>query len=228
MTRSRLMRAILFASAALSLNSFSWSAAKAPETWDGLVRVPAKSADLLYLRPGADFSGYNAIMLDPTEVAFRKNWKKDLDRSRVGVRRASDADIRKAIDEAQVKLRSIFEKRFSETGFGIVSTPGENVARVFVGVANVDVAAPEMRTAGRSHSYSQEAGRATVVIDVRDSLSGELLGRVVDHGVAGDHLMTWRDSSSNWGDFEQLFDEWANTSAKGFRKLVASAPTAGK
>jgi hypothetical protein len=39
---------------------------------------------------------------------------------------------------------------------------------------------------GRSHTYSREAGEATLVLEVKDSLSGELLGRAVDERETSD------------------------------------------
>src|SRR5262245_11029369 len=44
------------------------TAAKAPDTWDGLIKVKSKRADAVYLQPGADFRPYTKVMLDPTEV----------------------------------------------------------------------------------------------------------------------------------------------------------------
>ncbi len=212
--------------AATLLISFSAepAAAKPPTNWDGLVQVPAKSVDYLYLRPGADFRQYNALILDPTQVAFRKNWHKDINRDRRGASHISDSDVRRAIDEAQGKLSGAFGKRFGETGFPIVAAPAPNALRVFVGIANVDVTAPDLNSSTRGRVYSEQAGHATLVVEVRDSLTGELLGRAVDLGVAGDHLVSWRNSTTNWADFEQLFDQWATISAKGFRKLIASSP----
>jgi hypothetical protein len=93
-----------------------------------------------------------------------------------------------------------------------------------VGVANVHVTAPEMSTAGRSRVFAEQAGSATLVIEVRDSLSGELLGRAVDQGIAGDTFVMSRDRVTNWADFERLFDDWAKIGASGFQKLIASAP----
>jgi len=201
------------------------ASAKPPTNWDGLAQVPAKNVDYLYLRPGADFRGYNAILLAPTEVAFKKNWRSDMNRSRRGAPQFSDADVRKVIDEAQGKLQGSFAKRFSETGFQIVQSPAPNALKVLVGVANVNVVAPELDSPGRNRVYAEDTGYATLVIEVRDSISGELLGRAVDHGVAGDSLVSLRTSVSNWADFEHLFDQWATISAKGFRRMVASTPT---
>ena len=225
MAPPRILRSVLVGCAFVSLCLGTAAMAKsAPANWDGLVQVPAKNVDLLYLRPGADFRQYKAIILAPTEVSFRKNWAKDLNRSRPGLNRVSDADVREAIDKAQDKLKSTFEKRFQQAGFQLVSAPAEDALRVLVGVANVDVAAPEMRSFGPNRVVSDQAGQATLVIEARDSLSGELLGRAIDHSSAGDTLMTWRTSSSNWADFEHLFDGWARVSAKGLQKLIASPP----
>jgi len=226
MAHYRSLRVAVVGAALIGL-SFSGPAAAEPTDWDGLARVPAKSADYLFLQPGADFRSYNAIVLDPVEVSFRKGWQKDINDSRSGLSKVSDAQIRRVIDKAQGQLRSTFEKKFQQAGLRIVPAPSPNAVRVFVGIANVSVEAPEMR--GRNSSYSSSAGRAVLVIEVRDSLSGELLGRAVDHGYAGDSLTgaTWRTAASNWSDFGHLFDEWATISAKGFQSLIASPPQSG-
>lgn len=222
--RYRIFSKYSLAAALFALVPSHGASAKAPANWDGLAKVPAKNVDYLYLRPGADFRQYNSIILEPTQVAFKKNWQRDMNRSRSGLSRVSDSQLRKAIDESQEKVRKTFEKRFRETGFQMVTAPSENALRVAVGIANVDVTAPEIRSS-ISKTFSEQAGYGTLVIEVRDSVSGELLGRAVDHGTAGDHFVMMRDSVNNWADFENLFDDWARISAKGFRKLVASSPT---
>ncbi len=45
-----------------------------PDNWDGLVRVKPKRMDAAYVAPGADFRAYTKVMLDPAEVAFKKDW----------------------------------------------------------------------------------------------------------------------------------------------------------
>lgn len=216
---------LLAAAAVMTFSSGTLALAAPPTNWDGLAQVPAKNVDYLYLRPGADFSDYKAIILDPPEVSFRKNWQSEMNRSRKGLSRVSDSDLRHAIDEAQAKVRTSFEKKFRDTGFQIVSAPADNALRVFVGIANVDVTAPEVDSPGRSRTYAEQAGHGTLVIEVRDSLSGELLGRAVDHDYAGDNFVMLRNSVSNWADFDRMFDDWATISANGFRKLVASSPS---
>src|SRR5436190_362149 len=79
------------------------------------------------------------------------------------------------------KATDIFTKAFNEGGYPVVAAPGPDVLRVRVAVMNITVTAPEAQTAGRSRSYAEEAGYATLVVEVRDSVTGAILGRAVDN-----------------------------------------------
>ena len=69
--------ALLFLAGPILVAARAAFAEEPPTTWDGLVRVESKKLRLVYLRPGADFRAYSKVMLDPTEVAFRKNWLRN-------------------------------------------------------------------------------------------------------------------------------------------------------
>jgi hypothetical protein len=56
---------ILPLAAACLLVTAAGVAAAPPTEWDGLVQVPSKRLDHVYLQPGADFRGYTKVMLDP-------------------------------------------------------------------------------------------------------------------------------------------------------------------
>src|SRR5215469_12292495 len=73
-----------------------------PASWDNLVRVDSKRFAGVYLLPGADFRTYTKVMLDPTEIAFNKNWKRDYNASSMSLSmRITDDDIRKSSDRAR-------------------------------------------------------------------------------------------------------------------------------
>jgi hypothetical protein len=96
--------------------------------------------------------------------------------------------------------------------------------RVKTGVVNVWVTAPDQPTAGRSYSFSQEAGHATLFVEARDSMTGALLGRAVDQRIVGDNFTTWRTSVSNRGDFREQVEQWADVSVRGISELKALSP----
>ena len=73
---------------------------QATETnWDGLVRVKAKKLDYVYLAPEADFRRYTKVLIDPTEVSFRKNWQRDQNRDRLDRMMGSAGRMSRLIDD---------------------------------------------------------------------------------------------------------------------------------
>ncbi|MGH6911325.1 MAG: DUF3313 family protein [Phenylobacterium sp.] len=200
-------------------------AAKAPTTWDGLVRLKSKRLDYVYLLPGADFRGYTKVMLDPTELAFKKNWLRDYNNQTSSLSsRLSEKDLQKTIAEATPVASEILAQAFKDGGYPVVTEPGPDVLRVRTGVVDISISAPDVMTAGRSRSYAGEAGYATLVIEARDSVSGALLGRAVDGKVAGDNSTLIRNRVTNRGDFRQLMKSWASISVKGMAELKARSP----
>lgn len=197
-------------------------AQKAPENWDGLVRVKASKVDLVYLRPEADFRGYTKVMIDPTEVAFRKNWKREANLNSVG--HVSDADARKILDEARDGFQKLFTQAYQRAGYEVVTAPGPDVLRLTTGVLDIDVEAPDTMEPGITRTYTREAGGATFIVEARDSLSGSLLGRAVDGQDTTDFGPYLRNRATNTGDFERLFSGWADRSVKGLAKLKTLSP----
>lgn len=199
--------------------------AKPPTEWDGLQRQPSKRLDLVYLAPGADFRSYRRVMLDPTELAFRKDWMRDYNSGKRGLDgRVSDSDVQKVIAEGGKVATEILTKAFTEGGYPVVTEPGPDVLRVRTGVVNLSVTAPDIRSAGRSRTYANEAGAATLIVEVRDSMTGALMGRAVDHRLAGDNGIPLRNSVTNRGDFRSLMTLWAKNSVKGMEMLKGASP----
>jgi hypothetical protein len=209
-----------------ALVAASAQAAKPPDTWDGLVRVAAKRVDLAYLHPGADFRGYTKVMLDPTEVAFQKNWQRDYNNSsgRSLAARVSNRDVQEAIVKAVAASNDIFAEAWAKGGYAVVTDPGPDVLRIKTGVVNVWVNAPDVQTAGRRLSFAPDAGQATFFVEARDSASGALLGRAVDQSYAGASGSNFRTSVSNRSDFRDLVSHWATDSVRGLNELKALSP----
>jgi hypothetical protein len=200
-------------------------AAKPPATWDGLVQVKSKRFDLLYLQPGADVRGYTKVLIEPTEVAFAKNWRQDYNSSSRGLStRISESELQQAVSKGVTAARDIFAETWAKGGYTVVSAPGPDVLRVKTGIVNIWVNAPDRPSAGRSHSFSAEAGRATLFVEARDSITGALLGRAVDQSIVGDNVTTWRTSVSNRGDFRDQVHRWASDSVRGMNELKSLSP----
>lgn len=221
------MRHCLFIAVTLSLigASVPLGAAKPPDTWDGLHRVKAKRLDAVYLLPNADFRAYTKVILDPAEVAFKKDWQRDQNMSATTLgQRISDQDARKILTKAQAGFDKLFAKAYQDAGYQIVTEPGPDVLRVESAIVNLDVEAPDTMAPGRTRTYSREAGEATLVLQVKDSLSGSILGRAVDGRSTGDGPIYVRNSVTNAAEFERVFSQWAKISAEGLGELKALSP----
>jgi hypothetical protein len=215
----------LLAALALVGSLGSALAADAPESWDGLVQVKPKRMDAAYLLPGADFRTYTKVIIDPTQVAFQKDWQKRINDTRRLSDRVDDEQAQKILAAARTNFDDVFVDEFTKAGYTIVKEPGPDVLRVSTAVINLYVNAPDTMTAGRSYSFTTEAGEATLVLEVRDSLTNALMGRALDRretrGSAG---MQRSSSVTNQAEFRALFRQWANTATKGLAELKAHSP----
>ncbi len=159
--------------------------------------------------------------MEPTEIAFRKNWQRNYNNQSMRLSsRISDADVERAVTEGGNAATEIFAQTFAKGGYPVVTAPGPDVLRVRTAVINLQVSAPDTMSSGRSRSYSSEAGAATLVVEVRDSVSGAILGRVVDSRLAGDNsYMMRRNSVTNRADFRNVALAWAKDSLNGLNAL---------
>lgn len=203
----------------------AWPATQ-PATWDNLVRVNSTQLKLVYLLPGADFRGYNKVLLDPPEAFVPKNWQRDYNRNVKGVSGLiDDSEVREALDEVAKAAGEIFAAELSAGGYPIVTRRGSDVLRLRVGVANIRVTAPETMTTGHSRTYASEAGSATLVLEARDSVTDAVLGRALDPRVTGDTSeMFARSSVSNQAEFRALIRRWAKASVAGLNELKRLSP----
>ena len=195
------------------------------DNWEGLARVRSNKIELVYLLPGADFRPYTKVMLDPPEMAMQENWLRDQrrDASSLGGQ-VTERDVVRALDRGKTQFEKYFSAAFTKAGFAIVRSPGADVVRVRTGVVDIDVVAPDTMSAGRNRTFSEEAGAATLVVEVRDSVTNALLGRAIERRIAGDNGPWLRSAASNRADFDQLFRRWAETSANGLVELKALSP----
>lgn len=202
------------------------SGAKPPDTWDGLLKIKSKFFDVAYVAPGADFRSYSKVMIDPTEAAFRKDWQKRYNNSQVGLSmRISDEEAREALEKVQAGFQEVFAEAYTTAGYEVVTTPGPDVLRLRTAVFNIDVAAPEQTTASRSYSFSSEGGNASLMLEARDSMSGAILARAIDHRDIGDSgFMMRRTELSNRSDFMRAFKFWAKISADAFTNVRSIQP----
>ena len=104
-----------------------------------------------------------------------------------------------------------------------MTAAGPDVLRVRIGVVNLFVNAPDTLSAGRSRSFTTNAGEATLIMEVRDSQTKARLASVADRrqtqGPGGQATTV-----SNIAEFNSLASRWARTAASGVVALKDASP----
>ena len=194
-----------------------------PKEWDGLARVSSKKLDHLYKLPEADFSGYKRVRLDPIEVEFDKNWKPNAS-ERSPSRRLTDDDIVKIKQALAEEFRKVFTEELTRNGYPIVNEDGEDVLRVSAAIVNLYITAPEKMSAGRSRTYTTSAGHATLVAELRDSVTGKLMARAVDSVQGRDTgSFQFTNSVTNMAAARNALGKWARILREGLDDATGRA-----
>jgi phage gp37-like protein len=196
-----------------------------PANWDGLVEVKGKRMDMVFVAPGADFRPYTKILLDRTEVAFDKDWQKNMNDTRSVSRKIDDAEAAKIMEAASSNFTDVWTKALEKAGYKVATAPGPDVLRLSPAITNLYINAPDTMEAGRVTSYTTEAGEATLVLEVRDSRTNAMLGRVVDRReTRSTATMQQASRVTNRADFRMLFQQWASIAGKGLDELKELSP----
>jgi len=218
--------AVLFA----AVSSLSVQSTDAPEiSHDGLYLQDSSKIALAYVKPNADFSVYTEFKMLEAYVAFRKNWQRD---TKVGGRRVSNKDMERIKGEVAELLHESFQKELDEVGgYRFVEGSDDHVMILRPAIIDLDITAPDIPVAGRVTNYVASAGAATLYLELYDSVSGEILARLVDRRTTRDYGMaTWANSVSNRADAARMFRRWANLLRQGMdeqRQMAGLEPIEG-
>lgn len=151
------------------------AAAKAPKELDGLERVKSRRVRYLYVRPGATLAGYKRIKLDAATVSFEKYRDGNRDPSRQPSKSDMDA-IRTGL---ATEFQRIFAEELAKGGYALTDDSAEDVLRVVPGIYDLYIAPPgAMVPKGRV--MVTESSSMTLVAELRDSVTGQVLARVGD------------------------------------------------
>jgi Protein of unknown function (DUF3313) len=181
---------------------------------EGLERVDSKTADAVFRRPDANMSTYSKLLLRPITVQFAKNWKPQSSGSALyGMHEPDREKIRSEL--AQV-FADVFRKELVQGGYPMVAEPAQDVLEIQAAIVNLYITAPDVSqdVAGRSRVYTSDAGQMTLIIQLHDSVTGQLLARAYDHRDAGPDMWQWTSSVTNTAEARRIIASWATALRK--------------
>lgn len=219
----------IFAAACLACLLSACTGTSAPsESYDGLVLVPDTRFNMVYRRPGADLASYGAFGLERCSVAFKKNWLRDQNSSRMNL---SSRVTQKDVDRIKDALSAACEKTFRQAleqapPYQLVDSfdGGEAVMVLRPSIINLNINAPDVFTPGMTRTYTTDAGEMTLVLEGLDGTTGEILFRVVDRQRSLDSSrLQWSSSVSNQAEANRILKRWAGQLREGLDRVTDPA-----
>jgi len=183
----------------------------------GLHKISVKGIELAYAKPGASLASYKRVRIDPVEVSFHKSW----DPTRTGSNIKVSATERQKILDGMAKLvQEEFARALqADNGYAVTEESGDDVLRVKIDIANLYVSAPSGSSSGRSRTYVVSAGEMTLVAELSDSKSGDVVARLVDRREARSAgRVSLSDSVYNQGEARSIAAGWARILRKALDK----------
>lgn len=178
--------------------------------WEGLVRIEVAGLAEVYRRPGTSLAGYDKLMIEVPRVSFRAGWERD--QKRASATRGGRVDVSRIRREIADIALAEFSKELTEKGaYRIVRAPAPDVLMVSAILRDIDFIPSGAGGPGRSYLLRtpNTPYRMTLVAELRDSESGELLARVVDRKSSSPGTIQIVSSVSNSAEARRAIKAWA-------------------
>jgi hypothetical protein len=180
-------------------------------TPDGLHRVDKTVMDAAWVKPDLDLRGYDKLMLIDAGFSYRA---VDNEGKRYVPGRSNDEEFYISQENRERVEREMREAFLEELGrlerYEIVTQAGPGVLMLISGVSDVVSSVPPVDScAGRCEVYLSEVGEATLIVELRDAMSNEILVRAADRRAA--ESAGWpREASAVtvWTEVRRLASFW--------------------
>lgn len=164
-------------------------------------------AEYIYIKDGVDFTQYKTAKMD-----------------RVVFYLAEDAKAQGVLPDELTELSRAFEEELAievNSSFPLVDTASPETLRIRIAVTDIKPANPVRNTMGAimpvgwvmtatskaRKSPPPNVGRASIEMEVLDSMSGEVLAAAIDSKAGAKYDL--RGGTTKWGHVKQAFKEWA-------------------
>lgn len=176
--------------------------------WTGLEPIEMRGMDYAAVDPLADFGGYTGVIVDPVGVS--------LDRDSAPLRPGSTFEYsEKDLLKLEEWLGEVVHERFVEAiragqRYSLGQEPGPGVLRIHARLVDVRLNAPDLPTPSRTEQWARSAGEWTLVAELVDTQSGEVVARLVDRWIDPEEQYMQRMTRvENLRALQRAADAWA-------------------
>ncbi len=196
-------------------------------SFDGMTKLDGTKFGDVYVKPGADLKAYDEFGVTPCTVAFKKNWLRDQNSNRIDLtNRVTQKDVDRIKDKLAADCESKFRAALAEDpAYKVVEQfhDGEQVLILRPSIVNLDINAPDVRSAGISYNYTTSAGEMTLYLELLDGTTGDTVARIVDRQRDYDKsYLQWSNSVTNKAEADRIMKRWASLLRSGLDKARAA------
>ena len=157
-------------------------------TEDGLRRLRWSRLGAEFVRPGAEFAGYQRVLVGPLTISERAEGARGDRRPGPGKQYLPTP---RYLDMMEKIYRDTFARTFASGGFEVVAEPAPGVLQISAHVVDLVLTArldPEQDVT--LEEFVRTFGDVTVLLDVRDAESGDALLRTLDRQAISQNALT--------------------------------------
>lgn len=192
---------------------------EAETTFDGLVRIDNARFAMAWVDPDIDLTQYNKIMPGGAEFEFRNVQKT----SAMAARRSNESEFWISDTDKQ-RLVDLVSDTFTEElqrseHFTFTEEAGPDTM-IITGALHDIVSRVPPEDVGRSEIWLRSLGEATLIIELRDSLSNEVIYRAVERrAVESQSQMIRAHTATSWAEVRRWARRWATRLREGLDSI---------
>lgn len=188
------------------------SAQAPPQTSDGLVLKVHTKSELIWVKPGADFSKFDKVMILHCYVAMQKDWQQNYN-ANVGPdlsAMVSDADVQQIESTLSDAFKKVFTTELQKGGYQVTNTVAPDVLLLRPAIINVQVTAPDLMTAGMNANVISSAGSGTFYLELWAPSTHTLLAKAMDAQADQQPFAQQATSVTNMQAADIILRKWAD------------------
>jgi hypothetical protein len=129
----------------------------------------------------------------------------------------------------RTKLAAMFKEilvsKLKDSDHVLVDEQGEDVLIIRPAILDLNVNSPDTPRSRNQRSVVRSAGDMTLYLELRDSLTGDILAKALDHQVDRSNVTTFMlDSTRNENAARRILEGWAEILVNGLDETMRVAP----
>jgi len=177
---------------------------------DGLHLVKNTEFALVYVKPGATLKPYTKFAILDCFVSFAPNWRENM-QTNFNIPITED-QMKQIESQLAAEFKKVFVAQLEQGGYQLTTEAAPNVLVLRPAIINLSITAPQDMEDPDEETFSTSAGQMTLFLELYDSVTNQLLARVIDPEDASTYgIFTWGSKVGNIRAADEIMTKWSDT-----------------